>query len=461
MLSQPFINGPELIGCYPNSEWIYSIPVVAKGKKKFSSTNLPGKLQLDTANGIIRGVAPEAGRYLIPISVSDDFGSAVDTLTLICGNKLALTPPMGWNSWNVFAHEVNEKIIIEMADAMIASGMKDAGYQYINIDDFWQAAQRATDGTPLANPEKFPNGIKYLADYLHSKGLKLGLYSCAGKYTCGKRFGSFGYEEIDAKTYAAWGVDLLKYDYCYAPWARKKAIKRYRAMAEALQKTGRSIVFSVCEWGLRKPWKWASEIGGHYWRTTPDIFDKWKGNHIWRYSMMQILRKQRGLERYARPGGWNDPDMLLVGNYGKGIATSAKGRYKGMTDTEYESHFAIWCMLSAPLLASCDLRNMNEATRKILLNTKLISINQDVAGNQAVCISRKKGIWIYRKPLSKGIAYAFLNTRGSKKYFTIPYPIQKEINAQTEKILNAEQIQNITKPLALEGHQTMVIIAHP
>ncbi|MCS6819460.1 MAG: alpha-galactosidase, partial [Chitinophagales bacterium] len=146
MLSQPFINGPELIGCYPNSEWIYSIPVVAKGKKKFSSTNLPGKLQLDTANGIIRGVAPEAGRYLIPISVSDDFGSAVDTLTLICGNKLALTPPMGWNSWNVFAHEVNEKIIIEMADAMIASGMKDAGYQYINIDDFWQAAQRATDG---------------------------------------------------------------------------------------------------------------------------------------------------------------------------------------------------------------------------------------------------------------------------------------------------------------------------
>ncbi len=333
---------------------------------------------------------------------------------------LCPTPPMGWNSWNVFASEIDEKLLMEIADAMVGTGMRDLGYQYINIDDFWHADTRAADGKPLVDEKKFPHGMKYLSDYVHSKGLKLGIYSCAGDMTCGRRFGGFGYEEIDAKTYAEWGVDLLKYDYCYAPWSRKAAIERYTKMGTALKNSGRDIVFSVCEWGLRKPWLWAENAGGSYWRTTPDIFDVWDYNSAWRYSLMHILKKQKGLEKYAGPGHWNDPDMLTVGNYGTGKATSAGGKFKGMSDTEYQSEMSLWCMLSAPLLASCDLRKMNEATKSILMNPDIIAINQDKLGEQAKLISAKGKIWLYLKNLEGGKkAVAILNTSEKEKEFTL------------------------------------------
>jgi alpha-galactosidase len=185
---------------------------------------------------------------------------------------LCPTPPMGWNSWNVFASDINEKIVMQIADAMVNTGMSKIGYEYINIDDYWHADMRAADGKPLVDSVKFPHGMKYLADYVHSKGLKLGIYSCAGNMTCGRRFGGYGYEEIDAKAYAEWGIDLLKYDYCYAPWSRKAAVERYTKMGTALKNSGRDIVFSVCEWGIRKPWLWAEKAGGSYWRTTPGYF---------------------------------------------------------------------------------------------------------------------------------------------------------------------------------------------
>lgn len=456
---QPNFQGAKIIGSYPNTYFLHTIAATGAKPITFSAKNLPNGLHLDPATGIISGTAPAKGTYLIDVIATNQNGSASQTIELKVGEKLALTPPMGWNSWNVFAQDVDEKIILEIADAMVASGMRDAGYEYINIDDFWHAEKREPNGKPKVDEKKFPNGMKFVADYVHSKGLKLGIYSCAAEYTCGKKFGSYGFEEIDAKTYSEWGIDLLKYDYCYAPWGQKDAIKRYTKMGEALKKTGRSIVFSVCEWGLRKPWKWAAKAGGSYWRTTPDIFDKWKGDHVWQYSTMQILRNQIGLEKYAAPGEWNDPDMLTVGNYGKGNATSAKGKYKGMTDTEYESQFAIWCMLNAPLLTSCDLRNINQPTKNILLNTKLIALNQDNAGKQAKLISRKSGVWIYRKELADGIAYAFLNTTSKTKTVTLPSSISQETNGKIEVLLNSYNFSEQNNSLKLEKHQTIVLKA--
>ncbi len=333
---------------------------------------------------------------------------------------LCPTPPMGWNSWNVFASDINEKIVMEIADAMVNTGMSKIGYEYINIDDYWHADTRASDGKPLVDTLKFPHGMKYLADYVHSKGLKLGIYSCAGNMTCGRRFGGYNYEEIDAKTYAEWGIDLLKYDYCYAPASRKAAVERYTKMGTALKNSGRDIVFSICEWGIRKPWLWGAEAGGSYWRTTPDIFDVWSGGNLWMMSVMKILKRQQGLEKYAGPGHWNDPDMLTVGNYGTGKATSAKGLYKGMNDTEYQSEMSLWCMLNSPLLASCDLRSMNEATKNILTNPEVIAINQDKLGEQATLIHKAGKIWVYRKKLDGGKwAVAVLNTSGKEETFEL------------------------------------------
>jgi alpha-galactosidase len=236
--------------------------------------------------------------------------------------------------------------------------------------------------------------------------------------TCGRRFGGYSYEEIDAKAYAEWGIDLLKYDYCYAPATRKAAVERYTAMGNALKHSGRSIVFSVCEWGLRKPWLWTQQVGGNYSRSTPDIMDAWTFPSIWVYSTMAIVNREEKLWKYAGPGHWNDPDMLIVGNYGKGNATSGGGIYKGMNDTEYQSHFSLWCMFSAPLLTSCDLRNMNDATSAILTNTEILAIDQDELGEQAKPVFKLGGIRVYEKHLKDGsIAVAVLNTtKGEKKF---------------------------------------------
>ncbi len=458
--AQPVFHGAKIIGSYPSTPFIHTIAATGEKPIIFHAQSLPNGLQLDSNTGIISGTAPQKGIYKVKVAATDKNGTTTQTIELNIGEKLALTPPMGWNSWNVFAQDVDENIVMEIADAMVSTGMRDAGYEYINIDDYWHADQREPNGKPKVDEKKFPHGMKYVADYVHSKGLKLGIYSCAAEYTCGKEFGSYGFEEIDAATYAEWGIDLLKYDYCFAPWSQKEAIKRYTKMGEALKKSGRSIVFSVCEWGLRKPWKWASQAQGSYWRTTPDIFDKWGGTHFWQYGVMQILRHQIGLEKYAAPGAWNDPDMLIVGNYGTGNATSAKGKFKGLTDTQYESHFAIWCMLNAPLLTSCDLRKMNTATQNILLHSNLIALNQDVAGKQATLVSKKNGIWIYKKELSDGAAYAFFNTGNKTKKLTVPETIQKELQSNTRAILNFSEQQNLSQPIILAPYQTIVVKKH-
>lgn len=301
---------------------------------------------------------------------------------------LAKTPPMGWNSWNYFNCDgINETVIMEMADAMVSSGMKDAGYEYIVIDDCWQVG-RDEDGNIIADPEKFPLGIKYLADYIHSKGLKFGIYSCAGTQTCQKRPGSRGYEFQDARQYAEWGVDYLKYDWCHT--GTQDAVSSYSIMRDALYKAGRPVVFSICEWGVNKPWNWAKEVG-HLWRTTGDIRNNWnipdaKDGKVWGGGVIIILDMQENLEKFSGPDGWNDPDMLEVGN---GV----------LTLEEEKAHFSLWCMLAAPLMSGNDLRCMSDNTLEILTNKEAIEINQDSLGAQGYKIKDEGEFEIYYKPL--------------------------------------------------------------
>lgn len=293
-----------------------------------------------------------------------------------CG-ILAATPPMGWNSWNRYGCDIDEELIRETAEAMVSSGMKEAGYQYINIDDCWQTA-RDDEGTIIADPVRFPSGILALADYVHAQGLKFGLYTDAGRRTCQERPGSYGYEEIDARTYASWGVDYVKVDWCYSEGLRPRV--RYAAMRDALKASGRRIVHSICNWGWDDPWVWGPETG-QLWRTSADITDLY-------LSMLLNLRQAENWAAFAGPGHWNDPDMLEVGN-------------GGMTGDQYRAHFSLWAMLAAPLIAGNDLTEMSPETLEILTNREVIAVNQDPAGIQGVKIKQEKSREVWAKPLSK------------------------------------------------------------
>jgi alpha-galactosidase len=318
--------------------------------------------------------------------------------------QLAATPPMGWNSWNKFGCDVSDKLIREMADAIVRSGMKDAGYQYVIIDDCWQVGRDA-DGNILPDPQRFPAGMKALADHIHAKGLKFGIYSDAGTKTCGGRPGSLGHEEQDARSYAAWGVDYLKYDWCNtAPGQDAKS--SYAKMRAALDATGRPIVLSICEWGTAKPWLWGKEVGGNLWRTTGDIKDRWAGPEKWpdgsccNYGMLDILDQQVDLARYAGPGHWNDPDMLEVGN-------------GGMTTAEYRAHFSLWAILAAPLIAGNDVRTMSAETRAILTNKEVIAVDQDALGSGGERVVRNGDAEVWSKRLADGSRAVVLLNRGN------------------------------------------------
>lgn len=315
---------------------------------------------------------------------------------------IAATPPMGWMTWNMFGGDINGFMLREMADAMVESGLAAAGYEYIIIDDLWQG-ERDSSGVLRPDPAKFPRGIQSLADYVHERGLKLGIYSDAAEHTCAGATGSYGYEEIDARTWAAWGIDYVKYDYCGAPASADSAFVRYRRMSEALTATGRPILFAVCEWGVRKPWLWAAGAGGNIWRMSWDIRDTWDHGQFdaGHAGIINILDRMPGLEAYAGPGRWNDPDMLVVGLQGRGQSSNANGA-SGCSATEYEAQMSLWCLLSAPLIASCDLRNMDAVTKRILTNAEAIAINQDALGRQASRIYQKDGIEYWKKPLAGG-----------------------------------------------------------
>jgi alpha-galactosidase len=341
-------------------------------------------------------------------------------------NNLAQTPPMGWNSWNKFNCDISEETIRKAADAMVSSGMKDVGYTYIVIDDCWQVG-RDSLGFIVADPMKFPSGIKALADYIHAKGLKFGIYSCAGRKTCAERPGSRGYEFQDALSYAKWGVDFLKYDWCNTDGQNAK--ESYSLMRDAIYAAGRPIVFSVCEWGVNKPWEWAGEVG-HLWRTTGDIRNNWdipdaKEGKVWAGGVIINLDMQQNLENYAGPGHWNDPDMLEVGN---GV----------LTESESRAHFSLWSMLAAPLIAGNDLSNMDAATKNILTNAEVIAIDQDPLGKQGFKILDYGQIEVYLKPLANNeFAVCFFNRLNQN--------VQSEFNWKTFAL----QVLQNGKPLHL------------
>lgn len=332
-------------------------------------------------------------------------------------NQLTPRPPMGWMTWNLFQGNINEQLIRETADAMVEGGFRDAGYEYIFIDDLWQGG-RDRQNNIIPDPEKFPNGIKALADYVHSKGLKLGIYSDAAQLTCGGWTASLGFEEQDARTFASWGIDYLKYDYCNAPEDSATARHRYRTMANALQNSGRDIVLGICEWGQRQCEEWCEEVGGQLWRTSYDVRDMWKdivkeGG----MGIIDIVNVTAPLARYVRPGQWPDMDMLVVGLNGTGGPSSDLGGV-GCTQTEYQTQMSMWCMMASPLAMTNDLRKVSEDDRRILLNPEIIAINQDVLGKAAERKEMNDNYQIFVRPLADGShAVALLNT--SEKPLTL------------------------------------------
>ena len=332
-------------------------------------------------------------------------------------NQLTPRPPMGWMTWNLFQGNINEQLIRETADAMVEGGFRDAGYEYIFIDDLWQGG-RDRQNNIIPDPKKFPNGMKALADYVHSKGLKLGIYSDAAQLTCGGWTASLGFEEQDARTFASWGIDYLKYDYCNAPEDSATARHRYRAMANALQNSGRDIVLGICEWGQRQCEEWCEEVGGQLWRTSYDVRDMWKdivkeGG----MGIIDIVNVTAPLAKYVRPGQWPDMDMLVVGLNGTGGPSSDLGGV-GCTQTEYQTQMSMWCMMASPLAMTNDLRKVSEDDRRILLNPEIIAINQDVLGKAAERKVMNDNYQIFVRPLADGShAVALLNT--SEKPLTL------------------------------------------
>lgn len=329
-----------------------------------------------------------------------------------------LTPPLGWNTWNTFGFDINEKLVLESAQIMISSGLRDAGYEYLVLDDGWQMPQRDENGRLVANPEKFPRGIQALADDLHAMGLKLGIYSCAGTMTCGGYPGSNGYEFEDAETFASWHVDFLKYDYCYKP-QNEQGAQLYQRMALALANSGRDIVFSACSWGAEETYQWIKTTGAHCWRSTVDIWDTWE-------SICKLALQQKQLLPYNGLGCFNDMDMLVVGMHGAGNVGFA-----GCTDTQYRTHFSLWAFMGSPLMIGCDIRSMTPETARILMNKDLIAINQDRGYRQPFSVGGSfnfqwgdvENSFVWAKVLEDGdIAIGMFNFSEDARsmYFTLP-----------------------------------------
>lgn len=372
---------------------------------------------------------------------------------------LATTPPMGWMSWNLFGNRINEQLIREMADAMVAGGYKDAGYEYIFIDDCWQGG-RDNRNNIIPDPVKFPHGMKALADYVHSKGLKLGIYSDAAQLTCAGYTASYGFEEQDAKTFASWGIDFLKYDYCNAPSDEETAKKRYGAIAQALRHSGRDIVLNACEWGGRQPWHWAAQVGAQTWRTTGDVRDMWK-DIVKQGGMgiLDIINQTDTLGKYAGPGHWNDLDMLVVGLYGNSGPAHDLGGV-GCTDDEYQTQMSMWCMLSSQLSMTNDLRKHDDEAKRILLNREIIAINQDALGKPAQPVGKAGQCRLYLRELSDGRhAVAILNDTDVPQTASVKF---SALGLGSGRVRDVWQHKDLGMRKSWKGklrkHQTVVII---
>ena len=395
-------------------------PIVVSG--------LPEGLQWNADLRRVEGrvMTPGTYQYTVNLILSDQADSALipHNVTLTVHNRYADSRPvMGWISWNVVEGDISDKVVRETAYQMEQLGLQKAGYDHLIIDDLWHAAKRNNDGTPKEDPTKFPHGIKSTVDYVHSKGLKFGIYSDAAEKTCAGAFGSFGYEKVDAEQYAQWGIDLLKYDYCHAPEDKNEAEFRYRMMGDALRTSGRDIKLYICEWGVRKPWKWGAETGASMWRCTYDTRDCWNGKPGG-IGVLQSIEQMKDLWPYGGIHRYNDADMMCVGIHGKGKSSSdlcATG--PGMTQDEYRTQFALWCMWSSPLLLSFDLNQpLSADDRALITNQDLIAINQDEMAQPAEFLGQEGDLYYFQKPLSNGdVAIAITNVGEKKQNFHLEF----------------------------------------
>lgn len=419
--AKPKINGASVFGVRPGSPFQFQIAATGNRPMSFAAKALPAGLKLDPKTGIITGKLSKEGTSIVTLIAKNGKGSAERKLRIVCGDRIALTPPMGWNSWNCFAGEVSADKVKRAADAMVKSGLINHGWTYINIDDFWQNHRNSKDSTLRGKfrdeagnivPNVRFNDMKSLADYVHGLGLKIGLYSSPGPWTCGGCAGSYGYEKQDAESYAKWGFDYLKYDWCsYGnvinglsnndPYKVSSlsyrggndlpvAQKPYKLMGDYLREQPRDIVFSLCQYGMSDVWKWGDSVNGNCWRTTNDITDTWT-------SVKNIALAQDKSAPWAKPGNWNDPDMLVVGTVGWGNPHPSK-----LKPDEQYLHISLWSLFSAPLLIGCDMEKLDAFTLNLLTNDEVIDINQDPLGKQATCVQTIGELRIYVKELEDG-----------------------------------------------------------
>ncbi len=393
---QPRINNAAVFGVRPHAPVLFKIAASGRKPMIYSVENLPAGLQVDENTGVITGGLVHPGSYRMTLVAKNEKGMATMPFTIRCGELLALTPPLGWNSWNCWGLSVSDEKVRSSAQALIDKGLADHGWTYINIDDGWEAEQRNAQGAIVTN-EKFPD-MKALGDWLHSKGLKFGIYSSPGPLTCGGYLGSYQHEEQDARTYNSWGIDYLKYDWCsYGNIHGGKDTtlasyqKPYQVMRQALRSQPRDILYSLCQYGMRDVWQWGHEVDGNLWRTTGDIEDTWE-------SLRDIGFRQHEMSPYARPGRWNDPDMLIVGQVGWGEHLHPTR----LTPDEQYTHISLWCLLSAPLLIGCDISRMDDFTVSLLCNDEVLALDQDFLGKQATRAITTDNYQIWVKELADG-----------------------------------------------------------
>ncbi|MBR4170899.1 MAG: NPCBM/NEW2 domain-containing protein [Kiritimatiellae bacterium] len=414
--AEPRLVGPKVFGVRPGSPILFRFSATGVRPLTFSATGLPKGASLDEKTGILSGAVENVGAYQITVSAKNAKGTVSAPFTLQVGETIALTPPMGWNSWNCFASAVSAERIKSAALAMVESGLADHGFSYINIDDFWQNHEVGTKDETLKGPDRDAQGrivsnkrfpdMKGLADYVHGLGLKIGLYSSPGPFTCGRCYGSWKHEMQDAQSYAEWGYDYLKYDWCsYGSVAKKEdsnllyVMKPYTLMGKCLRAQKRDIVFSLCQYGMGSVSAWGDRVGGNTWRTTGDITDTYD-------SMRSLADRQDGLEVFVKPGNWNDPDMLVVGKVGWGHLHDSR-----LTRNEQYTHISLWCIFCSPLLIGCDMTQLDEFTLNLLTNDEVLETNQDPLGNAASRIYRDEEFEIWTKRMSDGSTVACLVNR--------------------------------------------------
>lgn len=391
----PKINGAKVFGVRPGSPFLFKIPATGKKPLQYSVENLPNGLKVDASTGVITGSLEKTGEYKMAFVVKNNLGEAKREFVVKCGELLALTPPMGWNSWNCWGLSVSGEKLKSSAQALIDKGLIDHGWTYMNIDDGWEAEQRNETGEIVPN-KKFPD-MKALGDWLHTHGLKFGIYSSPGPKTCGGYLGSYHHEEQDATTYANWGIDYLKYDWCsYENIAKGDTTlaayqKPYKVMQQALRSQHRDIFYSLCQYGMKNVSSWGADVDGNCWRTTGDITDTWK-------SLSSIGFNQNKLFQYAKPGRWNDPDMLIVGDVGWGQNLHPTR----LNPDEQYTHISLWCLLSAPLLIGCDISKMDDFTVNLLSNDEVLALDQDPLGKQAEQKTKKDDYQVWVKELEDG-----------------------------------------------------------